>query len=42
MLYKHDIEVCSDTIVGKTGFASHTKLTVKATQGFASFMRDNM
>ena len=42
MLYKHDIEVCFDTIVGKIGFASHTKPIAKATQGFTSFMRDNM
>ena len=29
-------------LVGKTGFASYTKLTAKATQEFTSFMRDNI
>ena len=29
-------------IVGKIGFASHTKHIVKATQGSTSFMRDNI
>ena len=29
-------------IVGKTGFASHTKHATKATQGFTSFIRDNI
>ena len=28
--------------VGKTGFTSHTKPTVEATQGSTSFMRDNI
>ena len=28
--------------VGQTGFASHTKPIVEATQGSTSFMRDNM
>ena len=30
MLYKHDIEDRSDTIVGKSGFTSHTKHTAEA------------
>jgi len=33
---------CNEVSVGKTGFASHTKLTAEATQGSISFMRDNM
>ena len=32
MLYKHDIEIFSNTIVGKTGFASHRKPTAEETQ----------
>ena len=31
MLYKHDIEDRSDTIVGKSSFVSHTKHTAEAT-----------
>ena len=33
---------CNEVSVGKTGFVSHTKPTVEATQGSTSFMRDNM
>ena len=29
-------------LLEKTGFASHTKPIVEATQGSTSFMRDNM
>ena len=31
MLYKHDIEDALIPIVGKSGFASHTKHTAKVT-----------
>ena len=30
------------TLVGKTGFASHTKPTMEVIKGFNSFMWDNM